>query len=400
MPSLWKRSKSQYWTACFTAADGRQLKRSTKTKDRRLAFKLAQDFEKAARQKRTAKQVRKVIEDLHRDLTGEELPSKSLSDFVAEWLREKEPETSAATLQAYKTASSKLLRAMGDKVNEEISLITEDDLMAFRNQAFTTMHGVTLNNTVKIIRMIFKAAHRKRLISENPAENLDTVKKPKSKERRPFKMDELRAVLAVADDEWKSLILFGLYTGQRLGDLARLTWANVDMERSTLILSTAKTGKNIMQPLAVPLRDHLGTLPAGDMYDTPLHPRAFAAVANTGHTSTLSRGFAELVASAGLRIPLSRDTLGNGRASCRNVADLSFHNLRHTASTLLREAGVPDAVVMEYIGHDDPAMSRHYTHVGREALMSAAAKLPDVLALPALPAKNEKGKPRKLAPAC
>ncbi len=32
------------------------------------------------------------------------------------------------------------------------------------------------------------------------------------------------------DAEWKSLILFGLYTGQRLGDLSRLPWQNVDLE--------------------------------------------------------------------------------------------------------------------------------------------------------------------------
>jgi len=45
-----------------------------------------------------------------------------------------------------------------------------------------------------------------------------------------FTLPELRSLLAVANDEWKSLILFGLYTGQRLGDLARLTWQNVDLE--------------------------------------------------------------------------------------------------------------------------------------------------------------------------
>ena len=61
MASLWKREHSQYWTACFTAADGRQLKRSTKTSDRKLALKIAEQFEQAARRKRTARQVREVI---------------------------------------------------------------------------------------------------------------------------------------------------------------------------------------------------------------------------------------------------------------------------------------------------------------------------------------------------
>ena len=52
------------------------------------------------------------------------------------------------------------------------------------------------------------------------------------------------------------------------------------------------------------------------------------------------------------------------------------HSLRHTAVSLLKDAGIPDAVVMALVGHDTVAMSRHYTHVGQEALERAAAELP------------------------
>jgi site-specific recombinase XerD len=55
---------------------------------------------------------------------------------------------------------------------------------------------------------------------------------------------------------------------------------------------------------------------------------------------------------------------------------LSFHSLRHTAVSLLKDAGIPQAVVQELIGHDSKAMSALYTHVGREALEKAVAKLP------------------------
>jgi len=46
---------------------------------------------------------------------------------------------------------------------------------------------------------------------------------------------------------------------------------------------------------------------------------------------------------------------------------------------MLKEAGVPSAVVMELIGHDSEQMSQHYTHVGKEALDKAAASLPDLV---------------------
>jgi site-specific recombinase XerD len=43
-----------------------------------------------------------------------------------------------------------------------------------------------------------------------------------------------------------------------------------------------------------------------------------------------------------------------------------------------KEAGIPDAVVMELVGHESAAMSHRYTHVGKEALSKAAKSLPEI----------------------
>ncbi|MES2707976.1 MAG: hypothetical protein V4726_15390, partial [Verrucomicrobiota bacterium] len=61
MASLRKKATSTYWFACFALPDGRRAQRSTKTADRRLAQKLADQFESAARDKITATQARKII---------------------------------------------------------------------------------------------------------------------------------------------------------------------------------------------------------------------------------------------------------------------------------------------------------------------------------------------------
>jgi integrase len=52
--------------------------------------------------------------------------------------------------------------------------------------------------------------------------------------------------------------------------------------------------------------------------------------------------------------------------------------LRHTAVSLLKDAGIPDSVVMALVGHESAAMSARYTHVGREALARAAASMPEI----------------------
>jgi integrase len=70
--------------------------------------------------------------------------------------------------------------------------------------------------------------------------------------------------------------------------------------------------------------------------------------------------------------------LSLGRSGKRAGQELSFHSLRHTAVSLLKDAGVPDAVVMALVGHESAAMSHRYTHVGKEALANAAKTLPDL----------------------
>jgi integrase len=46
--------------------------------------------------------------------------------------------------------------------------------------------------------------------------------------------------------------------------------------------------------------------------------------------------------------------------------------------SLLKDAGIPEGVVMELVGHDSKSMSARYTHVGVEALEKAVAALPEI----------------------
>ena len=89
MASLWKHPQSKYFTACWTDANGRRMKRSTKTTDKKLADKLARQFEQESRAKRTAKQARRVLADIYRDLSGEELPAVTVREYFTGYVERK-----------------------------------------------------------------------------------------------------------------------------------------------------------------------------------------------------------------------------------------------------------------------------------------------------------------------
>ena len=265
--------------------------------------------------------------------------------------------------------------AFADRGIEEI---TEAQVFAFRDARAKASATLTANTELKIIKMIFRSARRERHLFEDPAEGVKTVKNRTNFARRPFSIDELRAILALADEEWKSLIKFGLYTGQRLGDLALAHLAQIDLERDEIRLTTRKTGKQLLIPIAAPLREHLLSI-AGDDPRAPVHPRAYATVsAQFERVGTLSNQFSDLLVAAAC-VNLSPTAAGaSDGAGKRAGMDLSFHSLRHTAVSLLKDAGVPDAVVMALVGHESSAMSYRYTHVGKDALARAAKTLPEV----------------------
>ena len=379
MASLWKHPQCRFWFACFTDRNGKRTKRSTRLTDRKKAQRVADEYEKAARNKRTSRQVRRVLAELHEEITGEDVPVWKLRAFVADWLERKAPETAESTLAFYRSATGKFVRHFGE-LDPDLGEITREHITRFRNEASKRLAPKTVNHDIKCLRMLLKAARRDGLIDDDPSEFVDTVRDRTEGVRRPFSLEELRAVYEVADEEWQSLILFGFFTGQRLGDLARLTWANIDTVRGDVRLTTSKTGKSMTIPMAEPLLRSIGSRSASDDPNGPLHPRAFEIVEREGKTSTLSNHFGELLVQAGLREKKHHKGDGRGREAKRVAEPLSFHCLRRTATTLLHEAGIPFSVARELIGHDSASVHQGYVNVGRDALKRASSSLPDITA--------------------
>jgi integrase len=58
--------------------------------------------------------------------------------------------------------------------------------------------------------------------------------------------------------------------------------------------------------------------------------------------------------------------------------ELSFHALRHTATSLMKNAGISPAIVQDIIGHESPAISAHYTRIEESTKRGAVDSMPDV----------------------
>lgn len=462
MASIQKIPNSRNWIAFYRTPDGKQKAKSTgfaAIYDNRVkAMRVAETLEKATRDVNMIARLRKLVAEFAEEAGEEARKPSTVREFCNAWVDGKQRSVAASTHAFYKIAVARFLKWLGADAARDMMGMARRRLEQYRDWMATTLTPQTANHNLKVLRMIFRRARIDNITFTDPAEGVDLVRQPKLVRRRPFTLEELRAVLAVAEGEWRGIILFGLYTGQRLGDIAQLTWENIDLTadggRGQLTLITSKTGRSQFIPLHAVLRDYLVGLNAGDDPQAPLFPNAEAAVmAAGGQAGTLSNRFANILAAAGLREKISHTARRDGRdqvlarvyavavltlqrwiaageaakdpcpitrpsempawwsrvmkrhpsrgilnaaARYRNeIANLpqevfgrggagtkkltsrvSFHSLRHTATSLLKSAGVSVSVVMDLIGHDDVTMSQHYTHTGDSERRQAIDSLP------------------------
>jgi integrase len=154
----------------------------------------------------------------------------SVQKVFSDWLTEKEIEVAIATLEFYRQTVNEFIGYLGARSTNEVSEVSRHDIIDYRSRLVQRrLRPKTINHRVKTLRSIFQFAVREGFITENPAIFVKSIKNNGPRARRPFTLPEVQAIISVANPEWKSLIKFGLYSGQRLGDLARLTWQSIDL---------------------------------------------------------------------------------------------------------------------------------------------------------------------------
>jgi integrase len=390
MASLHKdqRGKSPYWYCAYYTADGARHFKSTKATDKRQARQICDTWAKAAAlgAKLSADKARQVIAQGVADIlmaTGQTLPSATIRDWCKRWLETKELEAEPRTHERYGTSLRRFVEFLGSKADENLDTLKVNDVLRFRDYVAQRLSATSTNMDLKVLRACLYAAQKQDLLEKNVATKVNILKQRGENKRRGFTLTEIGEVLTQCDEaggEWRGLVLTGLYTGQRLGDVAGLTWQQVDLGKKRVSFVTSKTGKRLSFSMAKPLADYFEAQSSSDKPDAFIFPKA-AAMAEK-HTGTISTKFYdEILAPAGLveaRPKAVAKVGGKGRDAKRQTSELSFHSLRHTFTTWLKSSGASNALAQMIVGHDSEVVSRGYTHLSADDTMDAISKLPDV----------------------
>jgi integrase len=411
MASLHTDPRTGYLVGCFSIRRDKHLKRfylSLGTKDRGLgsnkrtfAQDLITDIEDAAHGAiqradvvaRISKipdiRVREKAENMLAKAVkaglGVTLDAGTVEGALNTWLDRQLRVVKTSTGASYSKAAERFLEYLGTKAKLPLHRVTREMVEGFLAAESKTSSPSTAYLKVKILRGFFKDAQIRHQLATNPALGIKKSKDDTEREgRRPFTLDQLKAIEKQCTGEWKGIFLFGLYSGQRLSDIANLRWHNLRMEgpEATWSLSFVmrKTGRQMDVPLASPLRDYiLEKMESSDDEDAFLFPEA-AAYTSNGHAGTLSNAFRKILKNAGVVSSLVNKNPKNpkGRAAKREASVYSFHSLRHSAVTLMKNAGISPEIVRDIVGHESTAVSRVYTHISHDAKAAALLAMPSL----------------------
>ncbi len=141
------------------------------------------------------------------------------------------------TLDNYrKIMNAHVLPAFG---NWHIDTITGLDIELFISKL--KCGSKTKQNVLTPFRDVMKFAKKHKIIQTNPFDDVEPIKKTKSKKKRPLSLDEIKLFLDSLGDFWKPLLIFLFFTGARIAEAAGLKWKRVD-----LVNGVAKIRKTIV----------------------------------------------------------------------------------------------------------------------------------------------------------
>ena len=344
---------------------------------------------------RTAEEARARLDELRRDLRLGTLasgPALTVGDYLIDWIVRDRARVRPSTWRVREVhVRCYLIPALGrlplarlsaadvEHVLSTFLVSGRPDRPATQRRGRQNAAGVS-PQTVRHIRTTLRRALGDAVRDGLAGRNAAADARPPYLPHRPITYltarDVRRLLDATVDDGYGPVYALAATTGLRLGELLGLAWADVSDGRVTVRRSLAKArdgGWELAQPKSARSRRTI-PLPAAARIalETQLTRQRFAR--NAAGDAWQDRDGLVFTDAAGR--PLRPGSVSREFAKARARADvprIRFHDLRHSAATTLLAAGVPLAVISEWLGHSGIAITASaYAAIVPELLTDAA----------------------------
>jgi integrase len=331
-----------------------------------LANRRKKDFRAKTYAEARAKLARLIRErDMGIDLQTDE--RLTVASFLAGWLERRKPRLRTSAHRRYSEQLAHIIRALGRVKLTKLTPAQVERVYADLLEAGQSTTSVAHIHTV--FKGAMKDAMRKHLVAMNVCE-LVTAPREAHHEIHPLDEEQANAFLIAARGErLEALFILALRTGMRHGELIALKWADVNLDRGSLLvrasLRALRGGGYEFNPPKTKAGRRTIAL-------TPPVIEALKAHRRRQNEERLFLGAAwhdmDLVFPSQIGTPQDGSNLANVHfARILQKSDLPrirFHDLRHTCATPMLSRGIDAKTVSDLLGHSTIAITLNtYGHV-------------------------------------
>jgi integrase len=305
--------------------------------------------------------------------------SQSVAEYVQHWL-DMTTRIRPSTKQRYRYDVRRIVAYFGE---QPLSKLKAQHIQMFYAACLKEVGSTSVHHIHGVVHHALQDAVRLSLVERNEADLVDAPSVAHV-EMKTLSEDQARELLvAVQGHRFEMLYLLALRTGMRRGELLALKWQDVDLKRGMisvranvqrvdlpgerLRIDDTKTDNShrqvkIKQSTIDALKAHQQQQRFAMQRFAEWHEQKLVFTGPTGK-----------VISPELPGRILHRILQDAQ-----LPDIRFHDLRHTAVTILLARGVPPHTVAKMIGDDVGLMLKVYAHV-TPSMMDDAAEVMDVV---------------------
>lgn len=304
--------------------------------------------------------------------------SISVADWLDHWLTNViQPLRRATTFEDYTWVCKKYVKPQLGRV--KLSQLTTPMVRAWTNRLGEKYAAGTVANAYRRLRTACELATTDGLIRKNPCTGVE-VSLAGEREGVALTIVQALELLCVAkDNPLYPLIFVALATGMRRGELIGLRWQNVLLDGPTPLIRVVEQIQIIKKkPVFVPPKSKAGRreIPIDQRVVDVLRAQLIGIEKRRKRTNWQEH---ELVFPGARGTPYSGRNLGRSFQRLVGLAklpDMVFHDLRHTAGSLMLAEGASLVDVSKILGHSSPMITaRIYSHSFADNKRSAVASV-------------------------
>ena len=246
-------------------------------------------------------------------------------------------------LRSWKDSERMYRKYLADFHARRIASIRPVDVAQWHVKTGEAFGRIQANRAKSLLSALFNYGIRLELIVVSPCRSVPNFPE-QSRERflLPAEMKAFFNGIANLGEPWHDLFQLSLFTGARYGNVAAMRWAEIDFDRMTWTIPSAKAKSD--RPLIVALSPPAIIILRGRQGLTGASPYVFAINGTANHVRSGQAAWERLRQASGL-------------------TDLRIHDLRRSLGSWQATAGASLAIIGASLGHADLRSTQTYARL-------------------------------------